>query len=47
VLLLAVARGGDFIFNPAQDLALEPGDMLIVMTTPEERSRFEETLRAK
>lgn len=36
-LLLAVRRGDDWVFKPPADRSLASGDVLIVMTSPEER----------
>jgi voltage-gated potassium channel len=47
ILLLAVKGGIGWIHNPSDDYALKSGDTLILMTTPEERTKLENTLREK
>ena len=47
ILLLAVKWGIDWIHNPSDDYILKSGDTLIFMTTPEERTRLENTLRGQ
>ncbi len=46
ILLLAVKKGKDWIYNPPHNHILESGNALILMTTPEELTRLEDTLRA-
>ena len=41
ILLLAIKRKEDWIYNPPKDYTLKPGNVLIVMITPEERLRLE------
>jgi voltage-gated potassium channel len=41
-LLLAVKKKEEWIYNPSKDFILEVGDILILMTTPEERIRLDE-----
>jgi voltage-gated potassium channel len=45
-VLLAVRAGDKWIFNPQRDHQLQPGDMLIVMTTPGGRQALELLLSA-
>ena len=45
-VLLAVRSGASWQFNPPEDFTLEAGNHVIVMTTPEGRSRLEQTLAA-
>jgi voltage-gated potassium channel len=44
ILLLAVKTGKDWLYNPPAHYDLTPGNVLIVMTTPEELRRFESSL---
>jgi voltage-gated potassium channel len=47
-LLLAVRKGADWIYNPSrQDYIIQPGDRLIVMTTPGERDNLKKNLEQK
>jgi voltage-gated potassium channel len=41
ILLLAVRTGGGWMYNPPSSHLVSPGDTLIFMTTPEERSELE------
>jgi len=43
-LLMAVKTKGDLVYNPDDDYFLKPEDVLILMTTPEERSALEREL---
>jgi voltage-gated potassium channel len=44
-LLLAVKKGEDWVYNPSrQDYIIQPGDRLIVMTTPEERDNLKKNM---
>ena len=45
-VLLAVRAGGKWAFNPQRDHELQPGDTLIVMTTPGGRQTLESLLSA-
>lgn len=45
-VLLAVRSGGNWVFNPQRDYPLQPGDTLIVMTTPGGRQALELLLTA-
>jgi voltage-gated potassium channel len=45
-VLLAVRAGGKWVFNPQHDYILQPGDTLIVMTTPGGRQTLESLLTA-
>ena len=33
-VILALRRGGEWLFNPADDCLLEPGNILILMASP-------------
>jgi len=44
VLLLAIKTVGTWIYNPSCDYVMKQGDILIVMTTPEEREKLETIL---
>jgi uncharacterized protein with PhoU and TrkA domain len=46
LLLLAVRTGEDWIYNPPADYALTPGCILVVMTTPEDRTALEEAFQS-
>ncbi len=47
-LLLAVKKGEDWVYNPSrQDYIIEPENMLIIMTTPEERRILEKKVEKK
>jgi voltage-gated potassium channel len=47
-LLLAVRKGPDWVYNPSrQDYIIQPGDRLIVMTTPGERDDLRRNLEEK
>lgn len=44
-LLLAVNRGGEWVYNPPRNsFIIEPEDKLIIMTTPEERNNMEKNV---
>jgi voltage-gated potassium channel len=45
ILLLAIKTEGDWIYNPPGNHTMTFGDILIVMTTPEERSELERIFR--
>ena len=45
-VLLAVRSGASWQFNPPEDITLEPGNHVIVMTTPEGRRALESALSA-
>lgn len=45
-VLLAVRIGGKWVFNPQHDYELQPGDTLVVMTTPGGRQALESLLSA-
>lgn len=45
-VLLAVRAGGKWVFNPQRDYELQPGNTLIVMTTPGGRQALESLLAA-
>jgi voltage-gated potassium channel len=45
-VLLAVRAGGKWVFNPQHNYELQPGDTLIVMTTPGGRQTLESLLSA-
>jgi uncharacterized protein with PhoU and TrkA domain len=47
LLLLAVKTAEDWMYNPSHDFTLKPGNVLIFMTTSEERARLEDTLRGR
>lgn len=42
ILLLAVRTAGDWIYNPPEDYILKSGDIMIFMTTPQERDKLEQ-----
>ncbi len=41
LLLLAVKAGGGWSYNPPRNTVLSPGEVLVIMTTPEERKQLE------
>lgn len=43
-LLMAVKTKGDLVYNPPRDYLIQAGDILILMTTPEERDALEKEL---
>jgi voltage-gated potassium channel len=43
-LLMAVKTKGDLVYNPSRDYLIQAGDILILMTTPEERDALEKEL---
>jgi len=43
-VILALRRGGEWIFNPADDCQLEPGNILILMASPHGRLTIEKQL---
>ncbi len=47
VIVLAIKREADMVFNPAPDDRIEPGDCLIAMGEPDSLRRLEETARAR
>ena len=44
-VLLAVRQGAHWIFNPEHSHVLQEGDVLMVMTTPQGRSRLERLIQ--
>ncbi|HVP42106.1 MAG TPA: potassium channel protein [Terriglobales bacterium] len=46
VIVLAIKRNADMVFNPAPDDRIEPGDCLIAMGEPASLRRLEETARS-
>ena len=46
VIVLAIKRNADMVFNPAPDDRIEPGDCLIAMGEPGSLRRLEETARS-
>ena len=44
VLLSAIVRGDQRITHPADDLIIEPGDVLVILGTPENLTRAEQWL---
>ncbi len=46
VIVLAIKRNADMVFNPAPDDRIEPGDYLIAMGEPNSLRRLEDTARA-
>ena len=44
-VLLALRRGDDWTYKPAPASALSAGDILVVMTNPDERQRLEQALK--
>ena len=46
VIVLAIKRNTDMVFNPAPDDRIEPGDCLIAMGEPDSLRRLEETARS-
>lgn len=47
VLLLAIRTGRDWIYNPPSTHVMKGGDVLVFMTTPEERQRLEHLFMSK
>jgi len=45
-ILLAVRAQGQWEFNPAEDFGIQPGNTLVVMTTPDGRKSLEKSLGA-
>jgi voltage-gated potassium channel len=43
-LLMAVKTKEDLVYNPPRDYLIQAGDVLILMTTPEERDALEKEL---
>lgn len=41
-ILVAIRRGGDWLFNPGLDTLLHRGDIIVAMTTPDGRRALEE-----
>jgi len=41
-VVLAIRRGRDWTFNPDPDVALEGGEMLVVVATPQGRKSLED-----
>ncbi len=46
-LLLAVRRGADWVYHPPADYVFQPRDVLVFMTTPEEREKLENAFGAQ
>jgi voltage-gated potassium channel len=44
-ILLAVRAKDQWEFNPAEDFGIQPGNTLVVMTTPDGRKSLEKTLK--
>ncbi len=47
VLLLAVRSDGAWVYNPPEDRTLATGDVLIIMTTPDDRLKLQKDLEAR
>jgi voltage-gated potassium channel len=46
LLLLAVKSGGGWSYNPPRSTVVSPGEVLVIMTTPEERQQLEAAVAA-
>ena len=45
-LVLAIKKGNDYVYNPPRSHRLEEGEVLVIMTTPQERIKFENYLQS-
>jgi len=46
LLLLAVRREDEWVYNPPRDSVVGPGEKLVIMTTPDERQQLERALQS-
>ena len=44
-LILAIKKGNDYVYNPPRNHRLREGEVLVIMTTPQERIEFENYLQ--
>ncbi len=45
-LILAIKHGTDYLYNPPRNHRLKEGGILVIMTTPQERIKFENHMKA-
>lgn len=46
-LVLAIKKGNDYVYNPPRNHRFEAGEVLIIMTIPQERIQFENYLQSQ
>ena len=47
ILLLAVRKGNEWLYNPPRSYRVNDGDVLVFMSSPEQRSSLEELFTSK
>jgi voltage-gated potassium channel len=45
-LVLAIKHGTDYLYNPPRNHRLKEGEILVIMTTPQERIQFENHMKS-